>query len=162
MEKEVIRVKIASYGICQVPNQIMTVGLGSCVGVVLYSLFDDVCGMAHIMLPAKSGKSVSERPARYADTGILFLIEALKKYGVRKENMKAKISGGACMPDVPQPEDHIPIGKRNVEAVRQVLRENRIEIVAEDVGGSKSRTVIFDSSSRELTVRLTGNITHRI
>lgn len=165
MEKEIIRVGIASYGICRAPNQIMTVGLGSCVGVVLYSLFDDVCGLAHIMLPQEPEKEEKERkkhPARYADTGLRTMIEELEQLGVRKEALKAKISGGACMPDLPHPTENSLIGKRNVEAVKKVLSEYGIEIEGNDVGGAKSRTIIFDSVSHVLTVRLTGSITYQV
>jgi chemotaxis protein CheD len=55
-----------------------------------------------------------------------------------------------------------PMGERNLSAVRETLKKQGIEIVSEDVGGNKSRTIVFDSSSKELSVRLTGNITYRI
>jgi chemotaxis protein CheD len=166
MEKEVINVGIADYGICRVPNQIMTVGLGSCIGVVLYSLFDDVCGMAHIMLPSephsRAGIKQTKRPARYADTGLANLIQELENLGVRRENLKAKLCGGASMDAAHNASMSPPMGERNLSAVRETLKKQGIEIVSEDVGGNKSRTIVFDSSSKELSVRLTGNITYHI
>jgi chemotaxis protein CheD len=42
------------------------------------------------------------------------------------------------------PPDRIHIGERNVAAARAALARDRIEIVAEDVGGENGRSLHFD------------------
>ena len=48
---EMIRVGMADYKLCAPPDKISTLGLGSCMGVVIYDTKTKLCGMAHIMLP---------------------------------------------------------------------------------------------------------------
>ena len=50
-------------------------------------------------------------------------------------------------------KDSMRIGPRNVEAVKNELRKNRIPLVAEDTGGSSGRTIEFDPETCKLTIR---------
>ena len=50
----VIRVGIADMNYCKGDDSITTLGLGSCVGVVLYDSALKMCGMVHVMLPDSS------------------------------------------------------------------------------------------------------------
>ena len=49
---EIIKVGMADYKIAKSPDSLITLGLGSCVGVVIYDKTKQIAGMAHIMLPA--------------------------------------------------------------------------------------------------------------
>ena len=49
---EIIKVGMADYKIAKSPDSLITLGLGSCVGVVIYDKTKQVVGMAHIMLPS--------------------------------------------------------------------------------------------------------------
>ena len=51
MKNDVVRVGIADYKLCSSPQKITTLGLGSCLGVVIYEPSSGICGMAHVMLP---------------------------------------------------------------------------------------------------------------
>ena len=69
----VIKVGIADMNVVQSPNTIRTSGLGSCVGIVLYSPIKPIAGLAHIMLPEASiAKSGSLNKAKFADTAIIY------------------------------------------------------------------------------------------
>ena len=46
-----IRVSMADFKVAKAPSQLITTGLGSCVGVALYDPVAKVAGLAHIMLP---------------------------------------------------------------------------------------------------------------
>ncbi len=46
-----IRVGIADLNLVCPPDRIITVGLGSCVGIALYDQYKKIGGLAHIMLP---------------------------------------------------------------------------------------------------------------
>jgi len=50
----IIRVGMADYKAAKSPAILITLGLGSCVGVVLYDNLTKVGGMAHVMLPDSS------------------------------------------------------------------------------------------------------------
>ncbi len=68
---------MAEYGVVESPDQLITIGLGSCVGITLYDKYNKVGGMVHIMLP-ENRKGL--KPAKYADTGIPLLIEEMEKF----------------------------------------------------------------------------------
>ena len=48
---EVIKVGMADLNVCKAPDVITTLGLGSCIGLVLYDPVTKVGGMVHYMLP---------------------------------------------------------------------------------------------------------------
>ena len=45
------------------------------------------------------------------------------------------------------------IGDLNVEAARRILTESKIPIVFQDTGGKVGRTVLFDNSTGQVSVR---------
>jgi len=151
---QVIKVGIAQMDVVKAPNTIRTSGLGSCVGVILYDESKKIAGLIHVMLPDSSlGRSESVNVAKFADTGIVAMIEMLKLEGVLKFKLKAKIAGGAQMFQFTSDQASMRIGPRNVEAVKQELKRNGIPLVAEDTGGNSGRTIEFDPSTSILHIR---------
>ena len=153
---EIIRVGIADYKLCQKPDKITTIGLGSCVGVVLYNMTDQYCGMVHIMLPSSKEIASNSNRAKFADTGIEDLITELGRKGVRKNSLCAKIAGGANMFSFSGNTTMGSVGERNIKAVKVTLARFGINIVAEDTGANYGRTIVFDSETKELVVRSAG------
>lgn len=150
----VVRVGISDLNIVTAPGTIRTSGLGSCVGAVIYDLQNKIAGLAHVMLPDSSlTKQENFNRFKYADTAIPYLIDLLIKNGAKRYALKAKIAGGAQMFSFSSDSQIIRIGPRNVEAVRKVLKEHNIPIVAEDVGGSSGRTIEFDPETGKLKIR---------
>ena len=90
---EVIKVGIADLKLCKTPDKITTIGLGSCVGIVLYSKSEKICGLVHIMLPSSKEIKNNANRAKFADTGIEDLILALEKNGLNRQSLLAKIAG---------------------------------------------------------------------
>jgi len=128
----------------------MTIGLGSCVGLSLYDDSASVGAMVHIMLPDSAGRT--DRPGKYADTAIALLVKELNALGCKNRSLVAKMAGGACMFEYFGA--NLNIGERNAEKVRALLRENHIPIIAEDVGGKVGRSVTFMPSNRgKFTIR---------
>ena len=147
---DVIRVGIADMNTCMAGDTITTIGLGSCVGIVLYERTKNIAGLVHIMLPDSTKIRQNQNKLKFADTGIQALVEELEKQGLSRKNMIAKIAGGA------------KIGEKNVEAVREVLKQYGIKIVSEDVGLNYGRTIVFDPVTKDLTVVTAGKQTHII
>ncbi len=153
---EIIKVGIADLKVCRAPDQITTIGLGSCVGIVLYNTLNDICGLVHIMLPSSKGIKNNENRAKFADTGIEDLIHALERMGVMRQALIAKIAGGATMFQFTGKSDMGSIGDRNVIAVKEVLKAYGIRIVSEDTGADYGRTIVFDPVSKKLLIRSAG------
>jgi len=149
---ETIRVGIADMNICQSPDKITTIGLGSCIGAVLYDSKTKTAGLVHIMLPDSTKIKQNQNKMKFADTGIELLVKELDKRGISPKNLKAKIAGGAKMFNFSSSTDLGSIGDKNILAVRAKLKELGIKIVSEDVGLSYGRTIVFDPDTEELTV----------
>ncbi len=151
---EIVKVGMADLNVATTPQKIRTSGLGSCVGVVIYDDSTKICGMAHVMLPNSSiGKAESINKAKYADTAIVLLLEKLSKMGVKQTYLKAKLAGGSQMFKFSSSSEIMRIGPRNVDAVKEKLRELKIRIIAEDVGGTSGRTIEFDPETSKLSIR---------
>ena len=109
----VIRVGMADLKVAQHPAILTTLGLGSCVGIVLYDIKRKTVGMAHIMLPSSKIASANTNRAKFADTGITDLLEGMIRLGARREDIIAKIAGGAQMFTFSSTTDTMKIGARN-------------------------------------------------
>lgn len=151
---EIIKVGMAELSVSTAPAILKTTGLGSCVGVCIYDSLKKIGGMAHIMLPSsKNSRHTTTVIGKYSDTAIEELLANLEKMGVRKNNLVAKIAGGAQMFSFAGGSEIMKIGQRNIEAVREDLKRHNIKIVAEDVGGNTGRTIEFDLTTGNLSVR---------
>jgi chemotaxis protein CheD len=148
MNNNTIPVGISDYKTSKSPDTLVTYALGSCVGITLYDPASHVGGLSHIMLPTSTLKTASpdgviDDRMKYADTAIPDLITELERLGARRGSLRAKIVGGANMFTTTGTSFVDTIGERNIEAVRKVLAELGIPIIAEDVGANYGRTVYF-------------------
>ena len=153
---EMVKVGMADMNVCRPPDAITTLGLGSCIGVVLYDPRSKICGMVHVMLPDSTIIRNNDNPAKFADTGIRDLIERLGKMGVMRQSLLAKIAGGAQMFAFNTNNDMLKVGLRNAEAVRKILGDYGIRIVSEDCGDSYGRTIEFYPETQELYIKAIG------
>ncbi|NTW05875.1 MAG: chemotaxis protein CheD [Peptococcaceae bacterium] len=151
-----IQVGIADYKTTKNPNRLITLGLGSCVGVTLYDPVARVGGLLHVMLPDSNSFKDISKPAKFADLGIPLMIKEINNIGGALYRLKAKLVGGAQMFSGLDSKLSLNIGLRNTERSREVLKEMGIPIVSEDVGGNKGRTIILDTSTGDLMVRTLG------
>ena len=151
---KIINVGIADMNIVRPPYRIRTAGLGSCVGVIIFDPFKEIAGMVHIMLPDSAiATSGQLNVAKYADTGVMELVRKLEKEGARVSLLKAKIAGGSQMFQTKKGNNLMRIGPRNVEAVKEMLSQLHIELLAEDCGGQNGRTIEFNPKTGLLSIR---------
>lgn len=153
---DMIKVGMADLNICHSPDAITTLGLGSCVGVVLYDEGRKIAGMVHVMLPDSTKVRQNQNKAKFADTGIDLLIEMLQKEGAVKSALTAKIAGGAQMFAFNSNNDMLRVGERNVEAVKTKLNSIGIRILAEDTGLNYGRTVEFYPETGDFVIKSVG------
>ena len=156
MVGNMIRVGMADLNICSSPDAITTLGLGSCVGIVLYDATLKLAGLAHIMLPDSTQIRSNSNVAKFADTGIDALIQLMEKNGAQKRRLIAKIAGGAQMFAFSSENSMLCVGKRNVEATKKKLESLGIKIIAEDTGDSYGRTIEFYPETGELLIKTVG------
>lgn len=149
---------IAELDVVRAPDKIVTHGLGSCCGVTLYDRTNKICGMVHVMLPSAANIATNgTNKAKFADTGILLLLEKMLRSGARRQGLTAKMAGGAHMfASSAMKSDLLRVGERNVQMCREVLRKLNIPILAEDVLGNYGRTITFDPETGMLHIKTVG------
>jgi chemotaxis protein CheD len=147
-----LRVAIARHAVAKAPGRLVCVGVGSCVVITIFDAAAQVGALAHVLLPDEAlGSGTTGHPARFANTAVPLLLNALKARGAHGPYV-AKIAGGAGLfPDVLT--THGRVGDRNVAAARMALEDADIPLVAEDVGGTTGRSIVFDVETGKLAVR---------
>ncbi len=158
---EIIKVGMADLKVAAEPGVLITIGLGSCVGIALYDAKTRVGGLAHIMLPTSkrtssksNGNGSGTNPMKYADTAIdMTLQRMIRKHAIRK-NITAKIAGGAhmfaCAKDS---SSFLQVGDNNVTAVKAKLKQERIRLLSEDVGLNYGRTVELHTNDGKYVIK---------
>jgi chemotaxis protein CheD len=147
-----VQVSIAELAVATTGTRLVTLGLGSCVAIVLHAPRDGVGGLAHVMLPNAMLSPDASRPGKFASTAVPHLIEAMRALGASGP-VEARLVGGASMFDALLPAGSLPLGSRNVAAARAACAAAGVPVVAEDTGGGHGRSVFFDIAEARLTVR---------
>lgn len=151
---DVVKVGMADVNVVISPGILISLGLGSCVGVALYDSRKKIAGLAHIMLPSSKLIINNQNGAKFADTGIEILLQMMTDKGAEMKNITAKLAGGAQMFSFQNEVNKLlNVGERNVLAVKEVLKSFKIPILAEDVGGNFGRTIEFHSRTGILIVK---------
>lgn len=141
-------------------GKLVSYALGSCVGICLYDPLVKIAGMAHILLPYQSDAVNQNNVYKFADTGVLSLIQEMESLGGQRSRMTAKLAGGAEM--FQHAGAHMKIGKRNINAAKEALCRAGIPIAAEDTGAHHGRTICFSAETGELEVKRVGGKILRI
>jgi chemotaxis protein CheD len=151
MKERVVRV--ADWAADLGEARISTLGLGSCVAIVLHDPQAGAGGMAHVLLPSPTLARDRSNPAKFPETAVPLLVERLAELGAARERLRARLVGGAAMfanvtsPSVAQ------MGERNVIAARDACKRAHIPVVAEDTGGDHGRSVFLHLPAGRLEVR---------
>jgi chemotaxis protein CheD len=132
---------------------LVSLGLGSCIGLALIDRRMGIAGLAHIVLPQSQGHA-PENPRKFADLAVPELLTELDDLGARKVRLEAVLVGGASMFAVSAAS--LEVGQRNEAAVRDLLKKLRIPVVAAATGGNRGRTVRVEVGSSAVTVREAG------
>lgn len=153
---DLIKVGMADLNTTCSPGILTTLGLGSCVGICLYDSSTKISGLVHIMLPSSVQIKNNSNIAKFADTGIVKLLEDMLKMGAKRSKLVSKIAGGAQMFNFNDASDIMRIGARNVAATKETLKSLNIPIVAEDTGGNYGRTIELYSETGILLIKTIG------
>lgn len=135
-------------------EELMSIGLGSCIGLALVDRARGVAALAHVMLP-DAAADPSAPAGKYADRAIPALVAETERLGARRVRLEAVLVGGAQMFDVGV-GSALDIGARNATAVRAALAQARIPVRAEEVGGRRGRTMRLHVGPMTVTVKEAG------
>jgi chemotaxis protein CheD len=141
---------------------LVSLGLGSCIGLALVDDDARVAGLSHIVLPESSART-GGHPAKFADTAVPALIEAVVRCGASRTRLKAVLCGGAHMFSSSNGTSSLlQIGERNATRTLAELKERRIPVRARDVGGSSGRSIEVRVATGEVLVRSVGQAPRKL
>ena len=152
---QMIKVGMADLKICKAPDNLTTLGLGSCIGIAMYDPSTKISGLAHIMLPDSTQIKNNSNIAKFADTGIQKLYDDMLKAGANKSRLVAKIAGGAKMFEMAG-SAAINVGQRNAMASKEKLKALGVRLIAEDTGLNYGRTVELYSETGDYLIKAVG------
>jgi chemotaxis protein CheD len=132
-------------------DELMALGLGSCIGLALVDRAGRVAGLAHVVLP--ESRDGATEPGKFADLAVPELIARMRRAGADISRVEAYLTGGARMFEL---GSELDIGARNEAAVRSALKKERIEVTAAATGGNRGRTVKISAGDCTVTVREAG------
>jgi chemotaxis protein CheD len=98
--------------------------------------------MNHFLLPRR-GPGVARSP-RYGDAAVSMLVSKLLGLGAARADLRAKVFGGAHVL-AGTPADGRTLGGDNVKIALDVLSEEGVQMVSEDVGGTRGRKLAFNT-----------------
>jgi chemotaxis protein CheD len=132
-------------------EELLALGLGSCIGLAIVDRIAGVAGLAHVVLP-ESRPGVG--PAgKFADLAVPELIRMLLATGAVSTRFETAMVGGARMFEL---RGGLDIGSRNDQAVRAALAQARVTVHAADTGGNLGRTIRVDVGAGIVTARSGG------
>lgn len=125
-------------------DEVIVTVLGSCVSACIWDEGLAIGGMNHFMLPATAEQSRlvdftnASEAARYGTFAMEHLINSILKAGGRRGHLLVKIVGGGQVL-----KGATDIGDRNISFVREFIRNERLSLQGEHVGGVLPRKVSF-------------------
>ena len=123
--------------------------LGSCVAACIRDTISLAGGLNHFLLPESLESSIETHSSRYGVYAMEILINDLLKQGAKKENLEAKIFGGANIISTSFSET---IGDQNGNFVKNYLNSEGIPILAQDLGGLNARRIYFYPETGRVSV----------
>jgi chemotaxis protein CheD len=145
-------VRVADLKVGGSEDTLVTIGLGSCVAIVLHDATARVGGLAHVLLPSPMLSRREANPAKSAQTAVPLLLEQMARLGASPRRITARIAGGASMFAALSAPGTVNMGERNVVSTRDALMTHGIPLVAEDVGADYGRTVRFSVATGRVDI----------
>lgn len=148
-------VRMGELSVSRTPGHVLaSIGLGSCIGLVLLEASRPFAGLAHIVLPTSNERS-DAAVGKFADSAVPALLEKMASIGAPRSSLQAVLVGGAQMFALGSASS-LDIGRRNELAVREALTHAGLSVHAAATGGNKGRTVRVYVDRGLVTVREPG------
>jgi chemotaxis protein CheD len=139
------------------PTVLRTV-LGSCVGITFWSRRRGIGALCHAVLPRRPPDLPADLAAtegfRYVDFCISDLARQLEVLGAVRRELQIKLFGGAdVLPVSSKPSARATVGRQNWQAALEVMREENLDIMVSDLGGTRGCTLQFHTGTGEVLLR---------
>lgn len=148
-----LEVGMAELRLASSPDVLVTRGLGSCLGIVLYCEKEKTGSLAHAMLPCMENSRIKTNPAKFVDSAIDVMLGRLKRRGCDVDKVWAKMFGGAHMFSSVPADSPFNVGNKNIVAAREVFKSLNIRVMSEDLGKNYGRTIFFDLNTGKVTLK---------
>ena len=134
---------------------LITYALGSCLGITVYDPEAGIGALIHCLLPSakKTPEKGEIKPAMFIDTGLVDLMKKITAMGADLDRLVIKVAGGANPIDT---SGMFKVGEGNHTMLRRILWQNGLFTDAEDVGGTKPRTLSLEISTGRVLVKTDG------
>lgn len=139
------------------PTAVRTV-LGSCVALTVFDKRLNVGAICHGLMPLcceidKCDDECLDR-FRFVDCAIASLVCMLDEQGSKRGDLSVKLFGGADMLDNPSSNS---VGAENIRSALDMIARESLKLVAQDVGDSFARKLIFHPHTGEVFVKRLNN-----
>jgi chemotaxis protein CheD len=124
--------------------------LGSCVAVCIYDTVLKYGGINHYMLPFWNGQGLAS--PKFGNIAINKLLEKMQLMNSSQKNLIAKVFGGGNILEVGSAQ--FMIGDRNIAVAMEMLRELKIQIISQSVGGTLGRKIVFNTATGEVNQKM--------
>lgn len=137
-------------------GEMISTVLGSCISACIRDNVIGVGGMNHFMLPVQKDESRNwgqceiSSATRYGNWAMEYLINEIYKMGGSKQNLEVKLFGGG---KVLKGLNMADVGRMNADFAYHYLAEEGLEIVAQDLGDSFPRKVLYFPDTGAVKVR---------
>jgi chemotaxis protein CheD len=112
--------------------------LGSCVAIMFYDKINKVKAMNHFLLPSSNSTNDDMKYGLYS---VEAMLNEMYKLGCSKQNMTAKISGGADIMQINV--SSTSIGHRNVEFAKDFCKTEGFKLISEHTRGEHGRLILL-------------------
>ncbi len=124
-------------------DEILMTVVGSCVSACIRDSVIGIGGMNHFMLPTHAGSSYWEHTqvnsaTRYGTFAMEHLINDILKHGGKRQRLEVKLFGGGRIMS-----NMVNIGRQNIEFVKNYVRMEGLNLLAEDLGDIYPRKILF-------------------
>jgi two-component system chemotaxis response regulator CheB len=145
-----LEIQPGEFYISESPMLLTTI-LGSCVAVCIFDREKRIGGMNHFLLPTpQTSSDKNENLNKYASYCIPALLKAFKKAGSNPSDLDVKILGGANIFDGASTSFSSAVGRDNITAAREILKQFGLTISGENVGGERGRRIELNTHTGEI------------
>lgn len=157
-KKWTVKILPGEFFVCSPQEDMVVTTLGSCISACIWDKKLGLGGMNHFMLASSElgawGKDTVSS-TRFGNFSMEFLINEILKNGGRKDNLRAKIFGGASMNTGGE-----KVGSANIAFAEQYLKTEHIPLLAQGTGGDLARKVYFEPTTGAVKVKVLENLTN--
>ena len=139
--------------------------LGSCLSFIMFNKRTKLTAISHAQLPyeyfnhkciancpvkCNSGAKDNNR-SKYVSCSTQYMLQQFTTMGIKKNEIEVKLFGGANV--LGFSGEKKTVGEQNIEAAYNIIKENRLNLVSEDVGGDLGRTIYLYTDSGKVLVK---------